>query len=220
MSEDVYDNDEALRKENELLREENLYQKRQIERYEKRLAQLKSQLDQELQRRECEVKAQKQSKGRPPVSAAKKVQVRELREKGYTIRQIAELTDLSIGCISGILKKHVGYVQKIDFMNMDECCTTIYADFTNEDVRIENWTEDMIHRAFGINSNPNWEDFLDFLESRCFPRNRDKMKYILKDMGLQSYDPWQIVQITGGRMAEDHQWLRIVTEKGTQNEND
>ena len=49
----------------------------------------------------------------------------------------------------------------------------------------------------------------DFLESRCFPESRDKMKLILKDLGLPFYDPIMIIEKTKGRMAEDDFWIRI-----------
>ena len=46
-------------------------------------------------------------------------------------------------------------------------------------------------------------------ESRCFPESRDKMKLILKDLGLPFYDPIMIIEKTEGRMAEDNFWVRI-----------
>lgn len=51
---------------------------------------------------------------------------------------------------------------------------------------------------------PTYEDYEVFLESRCFPKSRDKMKLILKDLDLPFYDPLMIIQKTEGRMAEDH----------------
>ena len=53
------------------------------------------------------------------------------------------------------------------------------------------------------------EDYREFLESRCFPRTRDKMKLVLKDLGIPFYDPYLIIQKTEGRMAEDDFWIRI-----------
>ena len=35
------------------------------------------------------------------------------------------------------------------------------------------------------------------------PESRDKMKLILKDLGLPFYDPIMIIEKTEGRMAED-----------------
>ena len=31
---------------------------------------------------------------------------------------------------------------------------------------------------------PDYNQYIEFLESRCFPESRDKMKLILKDLGL------------------------------------
>lgn len=49
----------------------------------------------------------------------------------------------------------------------------------------------------------------EFLESRCFPSSRDKMKLVLKDLELPFYDPLMIIEKTGGRMAEDDFWIQI-----------
>ena len=38
---------------------------------------------------------------------------------------------------------------------------------------------------------------------------RDKMKLVLRDLGVPFYDPYLIVQKTEGRMAEDDFWLKI-----------
>ena len=70
-------------------------------------------------------------------------------------------------------------------------------------------TDDIIHRAFGVVENPTWEDFLEFLEERCFPRTRDNLKLILQDLELDFYDPFYIIEKTQGRMGEDMQWLKV-----------
>jgi hypothetical protein len=66
-----------------------------------------------------------------------------------------------------------------------------------------------LNRAFGVKTKPTWEDFEYFLEDRCVPKTRFGMKEILKDYGLDSFDPLAIIEKTGGRMAEDHQWLKL-----------
>lgn len=45
---------------------------------------------------------------------------------------------------------------------------------------------------------------------RCFPRSRANLKEILRDIGVDSYDPLQIIEKTDGRMAEDKQWIEII----------
>ena len=65
-------------------------------------------------------------------------------------------------------------------------------------------------RAFGVVETPDYDQYLEFLESRCFPSSRDKMKLILKDLDLPFYDPMMIIEKTEGRMAEDDFWIRHV----------
>ncbi len=101
------------------------------------------------------------------------------------------------------------YTMRMDYMCEDECCTVILVDFRNERIVVQNETDDIIHRAFGIKAKPTWEDFMEFLESRCFPRTRDHLRLVLEDVGVDSYDPLAIVEKTKGRMAEDLQWIKI-----------
>ena len=70
-------------------------------------------------------------------------------------------------------------------------------------------TKDILHRAFGVKEEPTWEDFQVFLQDRCFPETRGNVKVILAGLGLQDYDPLQIVEKTKGRTAEDDLWLRF-----------
>ena len=63
--------------------------------------------------------------------------------------------------------------------------------------------------AFGNNTAPSIDDYNYFLESRCFPRTRDKMKLELERLDVPFYDPYMIIEKTQGRMAEDDFWIRI-----------
>ena len=87
--------------------------------------------------------------------------------------------------------------------------TTIHADFLHKTIQIENHTDRILDTAFGVNTTPTWKDFETFLEDRCFPRTRDKMKLVLEDIGLPFYDTFMIIEKTQGRMAEDDFWIRI-----------
>jgi len=95
------------------------------------------------------------------------------------------------------------------YMYKDEVCTLIDVDERKQIVKIKNYTENKQFRAFGANENPTIEDYEEFLRSRCFSENRDKMKLILKDLNLPFYDPFMIVERTQGRMAEDEFWIRV-----------
>lgn len=101
------------------------------------------------------------------------------------------------------------YLLRMEFMCEDELCSSILVNFKDKQIEVVNHTSDIIHQAFGVKAKPDWDDFEYFLESRCFPRGRDHMKDILRALGLDSYDPLSIIEKTGGRMAEDKQWIRL-----------
>jgi bifunctional DNA-binding transcriptional regulator/antitoxin component of YhaV-PrlF toxin-antitoxin module len=86
-------------------------------------------------------------------------------------------------------------------------CTLIYADFTDEELTIENYVSDSVKTAFGNNLLPSWDDFNYFLEERCIPRQRAGLREYLEVLGVDEYDPIEIIKKTAGRMAEDNQWL-------------
>jgi len=92
-------------------------------------------------------------------------------------------------------------------------CSTIYADFTEQSVSVENQKVSVIKTAFGNNPQPSWEDFQYFLTERCIPRQRAGLREYLEVLGLEEYDPLAIIEKTGGRMVEDQQWLTIETLK-------
>lgn len=101
------------------------------------------------------------------------------------------------------------YPLRLWYMSGDQVATIIDVDEQNRKVEIHNYTKDYIARAFGVIECPSFEDYEAFLESRCFPRTRDKMKLVLEDLGLPFYDPFMIIEKTEGRMAEDDFWIRI-----------
>ena len=88
-------------------------------------------------------------------------------------------------------------------------CTIIDVDIMTQIVRIRNYTSNLLYRAFGKNEHPTYTDYEDFLRSRCFPEERDKMKLMLKDLDIPFYDPLMIIEKTEGRMEEDDFWIRI-----------
>ena len=98
---------------------------------------------------------------------------------------------------------------RIYYMCKDEICTVIDADESQRVVEIKNYTDNLQYRAFGINTEPTYADFEEFLESRCFPRSRDKMKLELDKLGIPFYDPMMIIEKTEGGMADDDFWLKI-----------
>ncbi|MBQ8933866.1 MAG: helix-turn-helix domain-containing protein [Lachnospiraceae bacterium] len=102
------------------------------------------------------------------------------------------------------------YPLRLLYKYHDVICTLIDVDELRQLVQIKNYTSNLLFRAFGVNESPDYQDYRDFLESRCFPRERDKMKLILRELDLPFYDPLMIIEKTGGRMAEDDFSIEIV----------
>ena len=91
----------------------------------------------------------------------------------------------------------------------NEVCTIIDVDERKKILQVYNYTNDNMLKAFGKNAEITFEMYEEFLESRCFPRERDKMKLKLKELDLPFYDPMMIIEKTEGRMAEDEFWIKI-----------
>mgnify|MGYP000002990797 FL=1 len=107
-------------------------------------------------------------------------------------------------------KLHKGHhVALLDFFDGSALCTRIAADFTDKTIAAENADCPLIKTAFGKKPFPDWDDFNEFLESRCVPRGRAGLREYLEALGLDEYDPLEIIKITHGRMAEDDQWINI-----------
>lgn len=98
---------------------------------------------------------------------------------------------------------------QLQFSHGDSLCTTILADETAEKVLIENHTSDPLYTAFGVNNNPDWQDYQNFLEERCIPKSRAGLKEYLNAIGVDEYNPVEIIRKTKGRMAEDQSWLEV-----------
>lgn len=92
-------------------------------------------------------------------------------------------------------------------------CTKIAADYTEKSICVENFVPNVLRTAFGNNEEPTWEDYLLFLEERCIPKSRAGLRQYLDEIGVDEYDPLEIIKKTSGRMAEDQQWIKVEVEK-------
>lgn len=139
----------------------------------------------------------------------------EMQRNGKNINEIAQHFNLSRQTISKYINKPLddSFVMRLDFMFRQKVCTEIYVDFENKQIKIINRTNDIMKRAFGVNENPTWENFEDFLESRCFPRSRALKKTILSKLGIDSYDTFQIIEKTKGRTADDNQYIKFTCKR-------
>lgn len=56
-------------------------------------------------------------------------------------------------------------------MYEQDVCTLIDVNEQERKVKIRNYTDRVMFRAFGTVENPDYKDYQEFLESRCFPKN-------------------------------------------------
>lgn len=139
-----------------------------------------------------------------------------LQLQGTKIAAIARMYQVSRQTIYSQIKrahhfsKHPATQMRMFFMNRDHLCTSIDIDFKHEQIFIQNYTDQIPLRAFGVITKPDWNDFEYFLEDRCFPKTRHHAKEILRDLGVPFYDPLLIIEKTQGRMEGDHQWIIIL----------
>ena len=106
-------------------------------------------------------------------------------------------------------KKSLGHkLMKFELYNRDELCTIIYTDFTDKTLSVRNTTNNIVKTAFGKNDTPTWLNFQSFLEERCVPEGRSGIREYLESIGVESYDPLEIIKKTSGKMSEDDQWIK------------
>lgn len=101
----------------------------------------------------------------------------------------------------------------LSYFDGDTLCTKIAADYHEKTVCIENFVPNVLKTAFGNNMEPTWEDYQFFLEERCIPRSRAGLREYLEAIGLEEYEPLEIIKKTAGRMAEDQQWIAVEVQK-------
>lgn len=149
-------------------------------------------------------------------------EINEMLSRGIAVDEIAARYSTSRQVISKYInaKPAPGYTMRISYMYRANICTLIDVNFIEQKIKIQNRTADMLHRAFGVIEEPTWDDFENFLRDRCFPATRGNKKELIKELGLQSFDPLMITEKTAGRMAEDSLWIKFnyyPMERGTIN---
>lgn len=194
-------------------REQELLQ--EVERLQRKVESLSGAYErtvQELERLKRE-KKNAGKKGRPAVDAAKRARILSLCQKGYSMREIAGKEEVAASTVHKIVsdasrRSRIVYV----FADRENPATIIDAYSLTRKVKIVNLTDQMISRAFGVREKPSWEDYENFLEDRCMPRTRFGIREELDYMGIDTYDPFVIVQETLGRVYGDHQYLRRMND--------
>lgn len=137
-------------------------------------------------------------------------ELRNLYSSGMTIEMIAKKYSTSRQIVSKYLTEpiHSGCTMRMTYMYKKKPCTEIDVDFLNRKIYIQNKTNDILHRAFGVIEQPTWGDFEYFIEERCPPKTRGNIKDILKELSVPDYDPISIIERTKGKCVDDDMWIK------------
>lgn len=90
-------------------------------------------------------------------------------------------------------------------MNKDEPLYRVQVDKLN--VKLTSYNTNPIYKQFPT-STPTANDVLDWLEDRCFPKERANRDEVLENMGLTVYDPLSIISVTHGLVWDDYIWIK------------
>ncbi len=153
-------------------------------------------------------KAQVHTQDKASVGRGIRARAIALYQQGKDVETIASLLQLAPEAVREILEEaeqrsRIVYV----FADGGEPATIIDVRNLTQKIEIVNLTDELTSRAFGIKDTPGWEDYEYFLESRCMPKTRYGIREELRNMGIDCYDPFQIIQKTRGRVYGDHQYL-------------
>ena len=83
-------------------------------------------------------------------------QIRVMRECGMTIQEVADQFGTSRQIVSKYLNMapETGYTMRMTLMYQNKPCTAIDVNFLENKIKIQNYTKDILHRAFGTKENP------------------------------------------------------------------
>ena len=138
---------------------------------------------------------------KPALSKDDVILIQKRHEAGETVTALAKEYGISRQVLSGYLNQNTekekekyntikswerlnksfqgiklaDYTMRMEFMCEEDCCSVILVNTKDKKIAVENQTDCLLHRAFGIKAKPTWEDFEKFLESRCFPETMQQL---------------------------------------------
>ena len=105
------------------------------------------------------------------------------------------------------------YNLRLLYKEENQINTIIDVDILNQKIEFKNFTSNVLKRGFGQKENVSYEDYENFLDSRCIPNTRDKLKIELEIKDIPFYDKLLIIEKTEGRIADDNYHIEIIRGK-------
>lgn len=82
-------------------------------------------------------------------------------------------------------------------------------DYTKNYIHLENFTDKILFRPFGVRETIDFKALEEFFRERVWPPERPNINNLLRQLGLQHYDPFAIVLKTHAVMAGDYMWVKF-----------
>ena len=105
----------------------------------------------------------------------------------------------------------MGEMLIFDYLNKDTVNAHVEVNLKTHEVVCIEYTDFLPHQFLG--KRPHTIDSVnDALEARCFESTHHHRDRLLRQLGLQQYNPLDIVRITHGVMLHDFNWIRFADE--------
>ena len=102
---------------------------------------------------------------------------------------------------------------KFNYMSPDgKILTNVHVNNLTKRVTIKNHTDNIYDCAFGVKTRVTYDDVMEFLEDRTFPRNRADIADILNVLNLKKYDAYLMCKKLGGRTEQDNNWIDFLED--------
>ena len=125
----------------------------------------------------------------------------EHRKQPYTASMISQI-------ITAVQDGHKLYVLRYHDAS-DHVRSMIYADYTTEQVYVENFPDGFAVSAFGAKRHISWRDYQLFMIERCAKEAAPMDEYI-RLMDLIDFDPASLIEETHGDEPDDGCYLTIL----------
>ena len=89
---------------------------------------------------------------------------------------------------------------------------TCHIKVRGSSVSFRNYAIDPVKLPFGVKTIVTQDDLEEFFKDRCFPQERTNSKQILRNLGIDCYEPELICRKTHGMQFDDFMWLQFNDE--------
>lgn len=105
----------------------------------------------------------------------------------------------------------MGKILDFEYYMKDKLCSRVHVDYDKQTIDVENFTDDLIEQAFGL-QKITIDSIDEFFRDRVFPETRVDVDVLLELLDLKVFDAEAIARKTHGMMTHDFFWIRFDNE--------